>query len=78
MASWKQYFEHGSAHADFCEANYAVSSFISEWWNTASSVLMALVGVIGFMLCVRHQLERRFKVSQHTHAQASNHPCKED
>jgi len=38
---------------DWCEANYAVVSWIAEFWNTVSSLSIFLAGVIGFLLCRR-------------------------
>lgn len=44
---------------DWCEANYAHSFYVAEWWNTLSSVAMVAVGVVGAWLH-RRVLEPRF------------------
>jgi dihydroceramidase len=41
------------ASVDWCEANYAVVSWIAEFWNTTSSIPIFLAGLIGFWLCRR-------------------------
>lgn len=33
---------------DWCELNYTMSPFIAEWWNTASSLVILLLGLYGF------------------------------
>jgi len=48
-----------TATIDWCEANYAHSSYVCEWFNTVSSLAMVLVGVMGIVLH-RRVLERRF------------------
>lgn len=44
---------------DWCEANYAHSFYVAEWWNTLSSLAMVAVGLFGAW---RHRrvLEPRF------------------
>ena len=37
---------------DWCEANYAWSPYIAEWWNTWSSVLYILLGLRGLHAAV--------------------------
>lgn len=44
---------------DWCEANYAHSPYVAEWFNTLSSGAMVAVGLIGLWLH-RGVLERRF------------------
>ena len=34
-----------SASIDWCEANYAVSEYVVEFWNTVSSLLITAAGV---------------------------------
>jgi dihydroceramidase len=42
-----------AASVDWCEANYAVVSWIAEFWNTLSSIPILAAGLIGFWLCRR-------------------------
>lgn len=36
-----------TSSVDWCEANYYVSPYVAEWWNTLSSLAMVLVGCVG-------------------------------
>lgn len=36
-----------TAAIDWCEDNYAWTRYIAEFWNTMSSILLALAGVVG-------------------------------
>jgi dihydroceramidase len=45
---------------DWCEANYAVTPHVAEWWNTVSSLAMVAVALAGLWR-VRHA-ELRFRV----------------
>jgi dihydroceramidase len=47
---------------DWCETNYAHSHYISEMFNSVSSLAMVLAGVLGILLH-RHVLERRFMLA---------------
>jgi dihydroceramidase len=47
---------------DWCETNYAHSHYISEMFNSASSLAMVLAGVLGILLH-RGVLERRFMLA---------------
>lgn len=44
---------------DWCEANYAVSYYVAEWFNTLSSLPLVVVGLLGVHWHWR-VLERRF------------------
>ncbi|WNG16578.1 ceramidase [Cystobacter fuscus] len=48
-----------TATVDWCETNYEHLSYVSELFNSASSLAMVLAGVLGFLLH-RRVLERRF------------------
>lgn len=37
-----------TANSDYCEANYAISYYVSEFWNSLSSLLICGWGVLGF------------------------------
>jgi dihydroceramidase len=47
---------------DWCEANYAHSRFVAEWFNTTSSLALVAAGLLGLALHVR-VLERRFLIA---------------
>lgn len=47
--------QFGSATADHCESNYAVSPWIAEWWNTVSSLFMFAVGLGGMAVAVQRR-----------------------
>jgi len=49
-----------TAHVDWCEANYAHSRYVAEFWNTLSSVPMVIVSLRGLWLCWHYQMEPRF------------------
>lgn len=51
-----------TATIDWCEANYAHSHYVCEWFNTLSSFAMVGVGIAG-MLWHWRLLERRFSVA---------------
>jgi dihydroceramidase len=51
-----------TSSVDWCEANYAHSHYVCELFNTASSVAMVVVGVLG-ALWHRRLLERRFTLA---------------
>jgi dihydroceramidase len=39
-----------TASIDWCEANYAVTPWVAEFWNTVSSLSMVVAGVVGLSL----------------------------
>lgn len=58
------YWEPVTASVDWCEANYAVTRYVAEFWNALSSLAICLVGLIALWLCHAFRLERRFYVLQ--------------
>jgi len=56
------YWGTPSASVDWCEKNYEVCHFIAEFWNTFSSSLIAIVGLLGVYLSLRERQEPRFAV----------------
>lgn len=48
-----------TSSVDWCEANYALSAYVCEFFNTCSSVVLIVVGLAGAYLH-RRVLERRF------------------
>ena len=53
------YWGAATATVDWCETNYAHLSYVSEFFNSVSSLAMVLAGVLGIALH-RGVLERRF------------------
>lgn len=51
------------ALVDWCEPNYVHSVYVAEWWNTTSSGVLALAGMVGWWLCRRRATDRRFSVA---------------
>lgn len=51
-----------AASVDWCEANYAKSPFVAEWWNALSSLLLIGVALLGLRQARRitGRLETRF------------------
>jgi len=50
-----------AASKDWCEANYAMSPFIAEWWNTWSSLAIVAAGVWGLWRWRGGATEVRFR-----------------
>ena len=52
-----------AASVDWCEPNYVVSEYIAEWWNTLSSIPMALLGLYGLWRAYKdpQSVEPRFR-----------------
>jgi dihydroceramidase len=48
---------------DWCEANYAVTFYIAEFWNTLSSIFIVLAGVFFFRRTTKHQYGLRFHLA---------------
>ena len=45
---------------DWCEANYEVSYFIAEFWNTISNLSMIIPPIYGIIQCYQNGLEKVF------------------
>jgi len=58
------FWEPVTATLDWCENNYEVTQYIAEFWNTISSLLICVVGMIALTICFQFKLERRFFVLQ--------------
>ncbi|HEX2736312.1 MAG TPA: ceramidase [Polyangiaceae bacterium] len=56
------YWGPPTSSVDWCENNYAHSSFVCEWFNTLSSFVIVLVALVGLGLHWR-VLERRFALA---------------
>lgn len=48
------------ATLDWCEANYAFSPYVAEFWNTITNIPMVIFMLYGGVMCVRFGLEKRF------------------
>jgi len=48
---------------DWCEANYEVSYFIAEFWNTVSNLSMIIPPLCGIIHCYEYGLEKVFTLN---------------
>jgi dihydroceramidase len=51
-----------TSSVDWCEANYARSAYVAEFWNTLSSLPLVVVMVYGLVKCHQHGIEWRFRL----------------
>ncbi|CAE6970268.1 Acer3 [Symbiodinium natans] len=49
-----------TSNVDWCEANYAHTRYVAEFFNTLSSLPMVAVSLWGLYLCATYRLEPRF------------------
>jgi len=56
------YWGTPTASLDWCEKNYVVCNYIAEFWNTMTSLVIALLGLIGCYLTRRENIDMRFTV----------------
>jgi len=56
------YWGTPTASVDWCEKNYVVCNYIAEFWNTMTSMVIALLGLVGCYLTRREKMEQRFTV----------------
>lgn len=47
---------------ELCEENYAVSSYVAEFYNTISNIPCILLALIGLVNALRQRFEKRFSV----------------
>lgn len=47
---------------EWCEKNYAYSSYIAEFYNTISNIPTILLALIGLINALRQRFEKRFSV----------------
>ncbi|CAH3026995.1 unnamed protein product [Porites evermanni] len=57
------FWGEATATIDWCEENYAVSSFLAEFWNTISNWLFLLPTLFGAWLSWKTKLERRYTLT---------------
>jgi len=61
MAS-TDYWGTPTASIDWCEKNYEVCTYIAEFWNTLTSAVISVLGLIGIYLTLRERVEKRYAV----------------
>ncbi|KAK2173418.1 hypothetical protein NP493_878g00019 [Ridgeia piscesae] len=54
------YWGKPTSTIDWCEANYEVSYYIAEFWNTVSNIVMIIPPLIGALLAKKDNLELRY------------------
>jgi len=60
------YWGKRTATIDWCESNYEVTSFIAEFWNTISNLVMILFPLYAIYWSFKHrQFARRNKFKKH-------------
>lgn len=47
---------------ELCEENYALSSYIAEFYNTMSNIPCIILALIGLINAIRQRFEKRFSV----------------
>ena len=57
------YWGHPTSTLDWCEANYEVSYFIAEFWNTISNLSMIIPPIYGIIQCYQFGLELVFTLN---------------
>lgn len=58
------YWGHSDASIQWCEKDYHVSPYVAEFWNTLSSLPIALFGLLGWIAAKKHaQAEMRFDLA---------------
>ncbi|XP_073051364.1 alkaline ceramidase-like [Primulina eburnea] len=51
---------------EWCEPNYAYSSYVAEYFNTISNVPCIILALIGLVNALRQRFEKRFSVLHDT------------
>eukprot|EP00039_Didymoeca_costata_P019324 m.337072 g.337072 ORF g.337072 m.337072 type:complete len:256 (-) comp18039_c0_seq1:1390-2157(-) len=54
------YWGNVTSTIDWCETNYEHSVYIAEYWNSYSSLVLFLAGLINFASCLQEGYELRF------------------
>ena len=47
------YWGNTTSTIDFCERNYDTTQYIAEFWNTLSSFIFCVTGIIGIIIVYR-------------------------
>ena len=53
----------GPATLDWCERSYAVLSFVAEFWNSLSNMVMIFLAIVGLRACAKLGLAWRHRAS---------------
>lgn len=49
-----------TASVDWCEPNYVYTQYVAEFWNTLTSVPIALAGLFGIIMAIKYKYRLRF------------------
>ena len=56
------YWGKATASIDWCEDNYVYSSYVAEWWNTTSNIILMVFSFYGVYETYRNHWPLRFQL----------------